>query len=64
MILFALERFMLTPRHRALFEASYSALLLRTDPGDRHPPVPVPTPSQVHEHNVINGKDFHPGSAG
>ena len=31
---------MLTPRHRALFEASYSALLLRSDPGNRHQPVP------------------------
>jgi hypothetical protein len=33
---------MLTPHHRALFEASYSALLLRSDPRDR--PRPIATP--------------------
>jgi hypothetical protein len=55
---------MLTPRHRALFEASYSALLLRTDPGDRHPPVPAPAPSPAHDRNVMSSKDFQPGSAG
>jgi hypothetical protein len=36
---------MLTPHHRALFEASYSALLLRSDPGDRlRPATAAPTP--------------------
>jgi hypothetical protein len=33
---------MLTHRHRALFEASYSALLLRSDPREQiHPPRPA-----------------------
>jgi hypothetical protein len=40
---------MLTHRHRALFEASYSALLLRSDPrGQTLPPQPPatdPTPT-------------------
>ena len=54
---------MLTPRHRALFEASYSALLLRTDPGDRHQPVPPPAPSGSQDLNVMTDKDFGPGAA-
>ena len=55
---------MLTPRHRALFEASYSALLLRSESGDRHQPPAPATPSQDHDHNVMTDKGFDPGSAG
>lgn len=54
---------MLTPRHRALFEASFSALLLRSDTGER-PQQPSPAhPSQGPEHNAVTDKDFEPGSA-
>jgi hypothetical protein len=63
MRLFALERFMLTPRHRALFEASYSALLLRSEPADRSHPVPTPTPGQLQDPNDMTDKDFGNGAA-
>jgi hypothetical protein len=55
---------MLTPRHRALFEASYSALLLRTVPGERQQPPGPAAPNQGHDHNSMPNKDFDPGTAG
>jgi hypothetical protein len=54
---------MLTPRHRALFEASYSALLLRSDPGERHQPPTTTTPSPAHDPNLATDKDFGAGNA-
>jgi hypothetical protein len=54
---------MLTPRHRALFEASFSALLLRTDTGERaQQPAPA-DPGQAHDHNPVTDKGFEPGAA-
>ena len=55
---------MLTPRHRALFEASYSALLLRSDPGERNQPPAPAASSHGQDHNAMTDKDFEPGSAG
>jgi hypothetical protein len=55
---------MLTPRHRALFEASYSALLLRTDAGDRNQPPAPAAPSQAQDPNFLSDKDFGPGHTG
>jgi hypothetical protein len=55
---------MLTPRHRALFEASYSALLLRSDSGERTPPPTPAAPSQAQGSNLVTSKDFGPGNAG
>jgi hypothetical protein len=56
---------MLTPRHRALFDASYSALLLRSDSGERHQPPAPATPGQgSQDHNAMTEKDFEPGTPG
>ena len=55
---------MLTPRHRALFEASYSALMLRSDPGERDQPSAPAAPSQGQDHNIMTDKDFGPGTTG
>jgi hypothetical protein len=54
---------MLTPRHRALFEASYSALLLRTDAGERNPPPVASSPRPVQDPNPLADKDFGSGHA-
>lgn len=54
---------MLTPRHRALFEASYSALLLRTDAGERNQPPAPASSSQAQEPNPLADKDFGPDHA-
>ena len=55
---------MLTPRHRALFEASYSALLLRSDPRERNQPPALAAPSQSPDHKVMTDKDFGSGVTG
>jgi hypothetical protein len=49
---------MLTPRHRALFDASYSALLLRSNPIAQTPPPQPPSadPGQTAPSN--RDKDF------
>jgi hypothetical protein len=50
---------MLTHRHRALFEASYSALLLRSDPRERTLP-PQPSATDATQTAKPNGdKDFN-----
>ena len=54
---------MLTPRHRALFEASFSALLLRSDTGERTQQPPQARPGQSREPNAVTDKNFEPGNA-
>jgi hypothetical protein len=50
---------MLTHRHRALFEASYSALLLRSDPREQsRPPQPPATGASVADKSK-GDRDFN-----
>ena len=54
---------MLTPRHRALFEAMSLPLLLRSDPGERNQPPAPAAPSQAQDHNVMKTRISGPNRA-
>jgi hypothetical protein len=49
---------MLTHRHRALFEASYSALLLRSDPRQQTLPPRPPATDPTHLAKAKGDSDF------